>query len=137
MTSVGGAQCGNEPSSLAAVIPAPADMDTVESFWPGGQPMQNRGRRVADHRTGRELWRGSGYQQPMPVLCVPGVDRLALLGSAVGAPTNSYEIATTTQPGKIVIVQAASPQLRGEGYVRHARTVQLELDGKFPGSRCG
>ena len=29
---------------LAAVIPAPADMDPVESFWPGGQPMQDRGR---------------------------------------------------------------------------------------------
>jgi hypothetical protein len=61
-----------------------------------------------------------------------------LLGSAYGAPANSDEIATTTQPGKIVVVQAARPQLRGEGNVRHARSsVQLELDGKFPGSRCG
>ena len=49
----------------------------------------------------------------MPVLCVPGVDRLKLARRRLGAPTNSYEIATTTQPGKIVIVQAASPQLRG------------------------
>ncbi|MDF2746073.1 MAG: hypothetical protein K0S98_357 [Propionibacteriaceae bacterium] len=100
--------------------------------------MQDRGRRVADHRTGRELWRSSGYQQPMPVLRVPGVDRLKLARQRVGAPANSYEIAATTQPGKIVIVQAARPQLRGEGYVRHARSsVQLELNGKFPGSRCG
>jgi hypothetical protein len=74
----------------------------------------------------------------MSILCVPGVDRPELAWQRVRAPANSDKIATTTHPGKIVVVQAARPQLSGEGYVRHARSsVQLELDGKLVAFGCG
>ena len=57
----------------------------------------------------------------MSILCVPGVDRPELAWQRVRAPANSDKIATTTHPGKIVVVQAARSQLSGEGYVRNAR----------------